>query len=185
MRNLLQYPALHFWNSKSNGRLKIIALMVGVIGMSNPVITHANNDVSGTVVSVIDGNTVEVSNGETEKHKLLLFGIDSPELGQEYGDQAKEFLKKLMLNKTVTIQFKGKDRLGNYLAVVMVNGIVDPRVELLKEGLAWTEEQNPLLELESYRTVAQEKRLGLWEQKNPTPPWTYRRQQTMKQPKTS
>lgn len=185
MRKLIHYPGLHLWNPKANARLQIFAFMVGVIGILNPAITHANNDVSGTVISVIDGNTVEVSNGEKEKHKLLLFGIDSPELGQEYGDQAKEFLKKLMLNKTVTIQFKGKDRHGNYLAVVMVNGMVDPRVELLKEGLAWTEETNPLLELESYRTVAQEKGLGLWEQKNPTPPWTYRRQQTMKQPKTS
>ena len=185
MRKLTHYPGLHLWNSKANARLQIIALMVGVIGILSPAITHANNDVSGTVISVIDGNTVEVSNGEKEKHKLLLFGIDSPELGQEYGDQAKEFLKKLMLNKTVTIQFKGKDRLGNYLAVVMVNGVVDPRVELLKEGLAWTEETNPLMELESYRTIAQEKGLGLWEQKNPMAPWTYRRQQTMKQPKTS
>src|SRR5687768_16727373 len=185
MRKLTHDLGLQLCNSKANPRFKLIAFVVGVIGIFIPAITHANNDVSGTVISVIDGNTLEVSNGEKEKHKLLLFGIDSPELGQEYGDQAKEFLKKLVLNKNVTVQFKGKDRMGNYLAVVMINGIVDPRVELLKEGLAWTEEKNPLTELEPYRTIAQQKGLGLWEQKNPVPPWTYRRQQSMRQPKTS
>lgn len=185
MRKLIHYLGLQLWNPKANAHFKIVGLMVGVMGIFNPSITHANNDVSGTVISVIDGNTVEVSNGETQKHKILLFGIDSPELGQEYGNQAKEFLKKLILNKNVTVQFKGKDKLGNYLAVVMINGIVDPRVELLKEGLAWTEETNPLMELESYRTTAEDKGMGLWEQKNPVAPWTFRRQQSMKQPKTS
>ena len=134
MRKLTHDLGLELCNSKANPRFKLIAFVVGVIGIFIPAITHANNDVSGTVISVIDGNTLEVSNGEKEKHKLLLFGIDSPELGQEYGDQAKEFLKKLVLNKNVTVQFKGKDRMGNYLAVVIINGIVDPRVELLKEG---------------------------------------------------
>jgi micrococcal nuclease len=56
---------------------------------------------------------------------------------------------------------------------------------LLKEGLAWTAEKNPIPELEEYRIKAKEKERGIWKQENPTPPWIYRRQQSMMQAKSS
>jgi micrococcal nuclease len=55
----------------------------------------------------------------------------------------------------------------------------------LKEGFAWTSEKDPTPELEIHRTEAQQKSKGLWKESNPTPPWTYRRQQTMLAPKES
>ncbi|HEU5292411.1 MAG TPA: thermonuclease family protein, partial [Cyclobacteriaceae bacterium] len=112
-------------------------------------------------------------------------GIDSPELGQAYGDHAKDHLEKLTLQKKVTVTFTGKDRKGNQLATVMLRGGVDVRLELLKEGLAWTTEKNPLPDLESIKEEARQNTKGLWSQENPTPPWTYRRQQTMMQVKGS
>jgi endonuclease YncB( thermonuclease family) len=57
----------------------------------------------------------------------------------------KKFLEKMVLGKKVTMSIKGKDWRGNPLAVVLVNGKKDPRVELLEEGLAWTAEKNPRL----------------------------------------
>jgi micrococcal nuclease len=145
----------------------------------------AYEEISGKVTSVIDGNTLEVRASNNQVHKVMLVGIDCPELGQEFGSQAKKFLEKIILNKEVTLEFRGKDRVGNLLAVVMIDGDVDPRVELLKEGLAWTAERNPNADLEPYRTWAEQKNKGLWVRENPTPPWTYRRQQTMMQPKSS
>jgi endonuclease YncB( thermonuclease family) len=159
-----------------------LCIVVGIL-ISNSL--RAQQDFTGKVITVIDGNTVEVSSQDNETHKILLVGIDSPELDQEYGDQAKKFLEKLILNKNVAVQFKGKDRLGNRLAVIMINGKNDPRVELLKEGLAWTAEKNPSEDLEPYKTWAQRKGRGLWKQENPVPPWTYRRNQTMLKPKSS
>ncbi|NJM26780.1 MAG: hypothetical protein HC859_16205 [Bacteroidia bacterium] len=85
----------------------------------------------------------------------------------------------------VTVAVQGKDRKGTRYGIVTVERDVDPRVELLKEGLAWTAEKNPLPELEPYKVFAQKKSRGLWKQKDPTPPWTYRRQQSMQQPKSS
>jgi endonuclease YncB( thermonuclease family) len=114
-----------------------------------------------------------------------LAGIDSPELTQEYGEKAKKYLEKMLLEKKVIVHFQGKDRKGNKLAVVLLKGEIDARIELLKEGLAWTSEKDPLPELEVHRTEAQEKGRGLWKEENPTPPWTYRRQQSMLQPKSS
>ncbi|HYI76633.1 MAG TPA: thermonuclease family protein, partial [Chryseolinea sp.] len=111
--------------------------------------------------------------------------IDSPELGQEFGQDAKKFLEKILLRKNVTVQLKGKDRFGNHLAIVKIKGKVDARIEVLKNGFAWTSEKDPNEELEQYRITAQQSRSGLWRQENPIPPWTYRRQQTMLTPKSS
>lgn len=147
-------------------------------------IVFAENELTGKVVSVIDGNTVELVTNESESYKILLFGIDSPELGQEYGDKAHELLRKMILDKTVNVKIQGKDRWGNRLGIVLIEGKVDPRLELLQAGLAWTAEVNPIQELESIKEKAREKGRGLWKEKDPTPPWTYRREQTMLQPKS-
>lgn len=145
----------------------------------------ADDEITGKVISIIDGNTLEVAGSDDQVHTVLLAGIDCPELGQEYGEEAKKFLEKLVLKKEVTVQFQGKDRWGNRLAVVMIKGDKDLRVALLKEGLAWTSEKNPNAGLEEHRTLARQKGRGLWKEENPMPPWTYRRQQTMNVAKSS
>lgn len=140
--------------------------------------------ISGKVVAVLDGNTLEVFTSENETYKILLYGIDCPELGQEFGERAKMFLEKLILNKSVNAEIQGKDRWGNRLAVVLIDG-KDPREELLQEGLAWTAERNPIETFESIKEKAKQKGKGLWKDQEPTPPWIYRRQQTMTQFKSS
>ena len=142
-------------------------------------------ELEGKVVAVIDGNTLQIVCQNDQTHIIQLMGIDSPELSQEYGQESKKYLEKIALGKKVTVSIEGKDRRGNPLAVVMVNGKRDLRVDLLEEGLAWTSEKNPLPDLEKCRTRAENKAMGLWRQDNPTPPWTYRRQQSMMEPKTS
>ena len=185
MRSLTQCFPSHICDVKADFPFDIkafsLCIVVGIL-VSNAL--HAQH-VTAKVTSVIDGNTVEIFTSDNQAQKVLLVGIDSPELEQEYGNEAKKFLEKLMLNRDVVVQFKGKDRFGNHLAVVMINGKNDPRVELLKEGLAWTAEKNPPEELEPYRTWAEKKGRGLWKQENPVPPWTYRRNQTMLKPKSS
>ena len=150
-------------------------------------IARADDEVNAKVTAVFDGNTIQVSCfcEESDVRKVSLVGIDSPELGQAFGVEARKFLEELILGKEVKVQFQGKDRFGNYLGVVKINGKADPRIELLKSGFAWTSEKNPSDALERYRLEAQEKKRGLWKQENPVPPWTYRRQQSMLTPKSS
>lgn len=150
------------------------------------VLTNASayGDVTGKVINVIDGNTLEVLSSDNIAYKIVLAGVDCPELTQEFGLQAKKCLEKLLLQKNVVVQLQGKDRKGNHIAVVLKENM-DPRINLLKEGLAWTAEKDPLPELEEYCKSAREKGKGLWKEENPTPPWIYRRQQSMMQPKSS
>ncbi|HLT80505.1 MAG TPA: thermonuclease family protein [Cyclobacteriaceae bacterium] len=138
--------------------------------------------IMGTVTTVVDGNTLEVNTSEGPM-KILLYGIDCPELGQAYGDAAKARLEKLLLNRQVTVDLVSRDRRGNHYGLVFTEVGEDPRIDLLREGLAWTVEDGSSAELEPYRSFAQQKRRGLWQDSKPKPPWVFRREQSMLQPK--
>jgi micrococcal nuclease len=159
--------------------MKILTIFLFIWASAEAI---GQNESTGVVVNVIDGNTLEVKGSDNQIQKLVLTGIDSPDPGQNYADKAHRFLEKLMLDEEVKFKITGKDRWGNSLAVV-IKGNTDPRIELLQEGLAWTAEKNPLPELEEHRLKAVEKLKGLWKEENPTPPWIYRRQQSMMQAK--
>jgi endonuclease YncB( thermonuclease family) len=159
--------------------------MLVTAGLLISIFAWSNEVISCKVMTVIDGNTVVVSLEDQSTYKIALYGIDCPELGQDYGEKAKRYLEKLLLNRPVTVEMKGKDRWGTRLGVIIMEGGTDPRYKLLNEGLAWTAEVNPIPELEGVKEKARAKGKGLWEQGNPTPPWTFRRQQTMLQTKWS
>jgi micrococcal nuclease len=160
-------------------------LLIALAGLALATSGFAEEVLKGKVVTVIDGNTIEMVAEDNELYKILLYGIDSPELGQEFGEKAKKVLEKMILDKNVQVKIQGKDRWGNRLGIVLIGGTRDPRHELLEAGLAWTAERNPIQELEAIREKAQEKGKGLWKEQDPTPPWIYRRQQTLLQFKSS
>jgi micrococcal nuclease len=163
--------------------LRMVVLVVLIMGWMRMM--ASTEELTGKVVAVIDGNTLEVKTDENETLKLTLKGVDSPELEQDFGSDARLYLEKIALKKSVKFQLHGKDRWGNRLAVVMVKGDVDLRVELLRAGFAWTTERDPDPALENIRIEAQKKEKGLWKAGEPTPPWIFRRQQSMLQPKSS
>lgn len=138
--------------------------------------------IMGTVTTVVDGNTVEINTSDGPM-KVFLYGIDCPELGQAYGDKAKARLERLLLNRQVTVDLIQRDRKGNHYALITTDVGEDPRIDLLREGLAWTVEDGKVEDLEPYRTFAQQKRRGLWQDSKPKPPWVFRREQSMLEPK--
>ena len=142
------------------------------------------NQIRGNVVTVFDGNTLEVSAGDNDRYRIVLLGIDCPELGQEYGHEAASLLRKMMLGNEVLVKLHGKDRSKNYIGVVLLKDGTDIRTILLHEGLAWTAEKDPLAELEALRLDAVRKKSGLWALEAPVAPWIYRRQQSMMRPKS-
>ena len=147
-------------------------------------LVQSEKTISGKVISVIDGNTIEISAEKNKNDRVVLLGIDCPEMTQAYGEEAKKHLEKWLLHREVVVHIHGKDRFKNYIGVVLLKGLRDVRFDLLEQGLAWSAEKNPLPELESVRLQAEKKKRGLWEQKTPTPPWVYRRQQSMLVPKS-
>lgn len=169
-------------NTKTRVNMK--SAVIGIFVLLMPMYLLASDVITGKVITVIDGNTLEVFTNDNETYKILLFGIDSPELEQPFGEKAKQFLQKLILDKDVIVEVQGKDRLGNRLGIILIEG-EDPREKLLAEGLAWTSEKNPVESFEMIKEKSKEKGKGLWKEQEPTAPWVFRRQQTMIQFKTS
>jgi len=85
------------------------------------------------VERVIDGDTIVVEN---DIHVRLL-GINTPEKGEKYYREAKDFLGMVTLNKTIKLEY-GKDKTDKYgreLAYVFVNG-ANVNKEMVDEGYA-------------------------------------------------
>ena len=59
---------------------------------------------------MLDGNTIQVSCfcEDNDVRKVSLVGIDSPELGQEFGEEARKFLEKMILRKDVECNSRGR-----------------------------------------------------------------------------
>ncbi len=139
----------------------------------------------GRVMRVKDGDTVVIAPVEGGQFfTCRLYGIDTPEIphrgkpGQPYGYEAKNFLKSLILGRIVTVKTTGKKTYGREICHITLNGI-DINLEMVKQGYAWAYRRylkRPYASeyIEAERE-AREKRLGLWVQKNPVPPWEFRR----------
>jgi micrococcal nuclease len=130
---------------------------------------------SGKVVSVLDGDTIEVLfNGSAERIRLA--DIDCPEKGQPFGQKAKLFASDLSMGKTVEVKVRAIDRYGRSVADVILPDRESLNAAILKAGLAWWyrdySKDNRLGVIES---EARKARLGLWVDSKPIPPWVFRR----------
>ena len=159
---------------------KLLIAIAALVFTSSFGFNEKNKEATATVVKVIDGNTVEIKTSEDEFLLVVLKEVDSPELGQLFGDEAKQFTEKMLLNKKVFVEMKGKDMWGNRLVGITLKNGKDVEVELLEAGFAWhntlKSSNEQLAAIEKY---SKEKKIGLWSEENPTAPWIYRRQQTM------
>ncbi|GAB4313280.1 MAG: thermonuclease family protein [Methanobacteriaceae archaeon] len=103
---------------------------------TTPTNTVSNNkyDASGYCPYVVDGDTIDVEG----VGRIRLVGVNTPERGQPGYQQAKDYVKRMCLGKTVDLDIddaKNYDRYGRVLAVVYVND-VNLNAELLKKGYA-------------------------------------------------
>jgi len=123
-----------------------------------------SQDTTYKVKRVIDGDTIELENGE----KVRLIGIDTPEAGQHYGKEASNFTRKMVEGKQVRIIFdvQKKDRYNRLLAYVFLEDSIFLNAELLKQGYAKIATYPPNVKyVEEFRQLDQEARenvRGLW-----------------------
>lgn len=131
-------------------------------------------EIRGKVVSIADGDTLTVL-VDRQQVKVRLEGIDSPEAKQAFGARAREALGKLVHDKQVTVKVTGKDRYGRSLGVVLLDG-VNVNQKMVADGYAWHfkrySKDKTLAELE---VKARSAKAGLWADKDPMPPWEWRK----------
>lgn len=140
-----------------------------------PTIVYAAN-FSGQVVSVLDGDTMEVLHNQ-HPERIRLHGIDCPEKGQPFGQKAKQVASALVFGKDVTLQTHGKDKYKRTIADVLLLDGTNVNQELVKEGWCWWYRKYAPGDtvLGRLETEARETGKGLWADPQPLPPWEWRK----------
>ncbi len=130
----------------------------------------------GRCIAVIDGDSLIVQR-KSRPVEIRLWGVDAPEYGQPYRNEAKLFVIKLVLNKRVTVLVHDWDRYTRTIVEIILPDGRNLGHELVGAGLAWwSERYAPDDEiLKQLQTEASEARRGLWSQINPTSPWIFRK----------
>lgn len=141
---------------------------------------HAET-ISGRIVGVTDGDTVTVLDANRTQYKIRLAGIDAPEKAQPFGQRSKEYLSDLVFDRAVIVEWEKRDRYGRIVGKILVNGR-DANLEQMKAGMAWwyekyrkeqsVDDQRRYAEAEG---TAKAKRVGLWRDLDPIPPWDWRK----------
>lgn len=137
---------------------------------------------SGKVTWVCDGDSVYVNTRWGQRVKLRLLGIDAPETEQPYGNESREYLRRLIDGRRVEVRAMYTDLYGRYVSAVLLNG-EDVCLAMIREGLAWPYfqflNQLPQGTAMLYRQTgfeAKRARRGLWSLKHVQAPWDWRRE---------
>jgi len=156
---------------------------VALLGSSVPSCASPRT-VEGEVTRVIDGDTVTLTTREGTKLRVRLYGIDAPEVrhgemaGQPYGKEARAALAALALGRSVTVEIVDIDAHKRMVGIVHRSG-VDINLEMVRTGYAWAYRRYLSAPYASrYLDAEREargKRLGLWKDANPDPPWEFKR----------
>ncbi len=123
---------------------------------------------------VVDGDTVHVfSKGEVLKVRLV--EIDTPEMDQPHGQEAKEYLENLLKDGYINLDISGTDIYKRKLGRVYWKEKDINRL-MVKSGHAWVYDQyvtdQTFYEDQNY---ARSRKLGLWESNDPIQPWEWRK----------
>jgi endonuclease YncB( thermonuclease family) len=138
-------------------------------------------EISGRVFHIADGDTITVLDSGNEQHKIRLAGIDAPESKQPFGNASKRNLSAMVAGKIVVVDFVKFDRYQRMVGKVVI-GQTDVCLEQVKAGLAWHykkyEREQSLEDRQAYATAgdqARAKKRGLRQDRNPVPPWEWRK----------
>ena len=125
-----------------------------------------------TVVSVLDGDTIEVLHN-THPERIRLSGIDCPEKGQAYGNRAKQAASALVFGRDVMLDTHGQDKYGRTLADVLLGDGTNVNHELVKDGWCWWYRKYATGDavLEELEKAPRVEKRGLWADPHPVPPW--------------
>jgi endonuclease YncB( thermonuclease family) len=139
------------------------------------VSTLNQETVHGKVVGIADGDTFTLLLDNSTTIKIRLASIDCPESKQPYSAIARQFLSDAIFSQRVKILIDSKDRYGRSIGWVYYDGR-NINEELLKAGLAWHfKRYSKNQKLQALEDQARAGKLGLWKDRNPIPPWEWRR----------
>jgi endonuclease YncB( thermonuclease family) len=160
-----------------------LLVLIVLVAFALPSYAYIRN-VEGFVQKVSDGDTVTLITRDGSKLRVRLYGIDAPEVrhgrkpGQGFGEEAKRALAGKVLRKDVTLTIQDIDRYKRVVGIIRIDNR-NINEEMVRDGWAWAYKEylrGPYAsEFIDAEREARGKKLGLWRQSNPQPPWEYRR----------
>lgn len=132
--------------------------------------------ICGKVIKVSDEDTITVLTDDKESVRVRLWGIDAPEKNQAYGEASRKNLANLIAGKNVRLVSHGNDQYGRLLAEVFL-GEENECLRQIRDGYAWhyVFYARKAEEFADAEKNARTRRLGLWKDPKPVPPWDFRR----------
>ena len=168
----------------------ILPFAILAIILSPPFSQSDASPLEGIVVKVSDGDTITALDSTKEQHRVRISGIDAPEKDQPFGNASRKRLDELIARKEVRVEFNKHDRYGRIVGKVWVwppdcptcGKTLDVGLAQVTSSMAWwyrkyaneqsSEDQG---RYEFAEQEAKAKRAGLWQDKNPQPPWEFRK----------
>jgi len=142
------------------------------------------------VKRVSDGDTLTVVNPKGSDLHVRFACIDAPEKNQALGQKSKQNLERLLAEagNRVLLDIVDEDRYHRQVALVRVKQGTTTRLlqlEQVNAGLAWPYKQFAAKcpvwqDVQHAAQLAQQKHVGIWRQRNPVPPWEFRKQRLEK-----
>ena len=152
---------------------------------TKPELSHSDPQgvkfiVKGTVVFVIDGDTMTVLAQDGIPHSVKFFGADAPELKQGWGQESADQLTSMVSGKEVLVDVRRSLDKSVYYGIVLLNS-EDVGLAQIRNGMAWAYEPagcryqfENRAEYVQTESKSRTDRIGLWADPDPVPPWTYR-----------
>ncbi len=138
----------------------------------------AGETVTGRCVGIHDGDSITVlldtPDGKRQV-KIGLNGIDAPELGQPFARVSRAALAEMVFEQECEVQSRGADKYGRTIGRISVDG-ADVNAAMLDSGLAWHfKRHDSRPEMAAREDAARQARIGLWDDRDPIPPWDWRK----------
>lgn len=139
------------------------------------------NKFSAKVVSITDGDTVDVLAPGNLTDAVRLAGIDAPEHNQAFGAESTQNLSSLISGKTVTLECENERSYGRLICKIFLANGKDVCLDQVKAGMAWhykqfEDEQSPAdrTTYAAAECTAMKEKTGLWSNPHPVQPQDFR-----------
>jgi micrococcal nuclease len=157
-------------------RLRMVFAVLGTAALLTPL-GRVEPDETGSerarVESVVDGDTIRVSQGE-RRLMVRLIGVDAPETGygeraaEPFGAEATETARRLLGGRSVTLEYESGSRVDRYGRTLAYVRLGDGRLlneEIIRAGYAGVYERFQFRYKEAFRAAEREARRegrGMW-----------------------
>ena len=172
---------------------RFAAIVIAIL-VASPCLATVTMKYKGTVTNVVDGDTILIdvkrSPNPNDPVKMKAYGpveldgVDTPELDQPGGEDAKQFLAELLIGQEVVVVELTDTGTSRGAWVTLDGKCVN--LLLVQRGHAWLgkfnvhRQRTRQAKLPAALGAAQEKKIGVWKQDAPIVPseWMKRKEKT-------